>query len=149
MELSFVVGALFSPLDQFTGQELSDLNIAITTGVLFVVCTLWYFSSMLFYKRETLAYEKQVEAFFVEMNTPISMETEHLKERENDSRQYLVLGKLCLIYGGFVMLLNLIPNDWEARIYISLCGVSILVAGIILRNIGTKIKEKISQLKYA
>ena len=143
------ISSLFLPLDPFTGQELSDLNIAITTGVLFVVCTVWYFSSMLFYKRETEAYEKQVEKFFVEMDTPINMETEHLKERENDSRQYRVLGKLCLIYGGFVMLLNFIPNKWESRMYISICGILILVTGIILRNIGMKIKEKISKLIYA
>lgn len=140
------INFLFSPLEEFTGQELSDLNIAITTGVLFVACTAWYFSSMLFYKRETKAYEEQVDAFFIEMNTAINMETEHQEELESDRRQYHVLGQLCLIYGGFVMLLNFIPNNWESRIYISICGILIVSIGVILKYIGHKIGKKQDQL---
>ncbi len=144
------ISALFSPQEAFTGQELSDLNIAITTGALFVVCTAWYFASMLFYKWETEGYERQVEAFFVEMNTPLRMEDEHGKTEENDRRQYDVLSKLCLIYGGFVMLLNLIPNSWESRIYISLCGTLILSVGVVLRSIGARIRrKKITSLQYS
>lgn len=137
------ISSLFSPEKVFTGQEFSDLNIAITTGALFVVCTVWYFGSMLFNKQEDKAYAKQVDQFFDEMATPIDMEEEHLEEHESDSRQYAVLGRLCLIYGGFVMLLNAIPNTWESRIYISICGVLILSAGIVLRSIGVKIRKKI------
>ncbi len=71
------------------------------------------------------------------------MEKEHANEHESDSRQYSVLGKLCLVYGGFVMLLNFIPNSWESRIYISICGMLILVSGLILVSIGGKIRKKI------
>lgn len=141
------ISSLFSPQVAFTGQEINDLNIAITTGVLFAVCTIWYFASMLFYKYETKTYEKQVEKFFVEMNTPIDMEKEHEEEHENDSRQYSVLAKLCLIYGGFVMLLNFIPNTWESRIYISLCGLLILSTGLIIRSVGLKIQKKQERIK--
>lgn len=144
------ISSLFSPQMEFTGQELSDLNIAITTGVLFVACTVWYFASMLFYKWETQAYKIQVEAFFVEMNTPIRMEEEHQDEEENDSRQYSVLGRLCLIYGSFVMLLNFIPNDWESRVYISICGLLILAVGLVLRGIGARIrKDSITALELS
>ncbi len=144
------ISSLFSPQTVFTGQELNDLNIAITTGVLFVACTAWYFASMLFYKKGNKTYEAQVDAFFVEMNTPIQMEEEHLNEEENDSRQYIVLGRLCLIYGAFVMLLNLIPNDWQSRIYISICGSLILTVGIVLRAIGIRIRKKmITNLQYS
>lgn len=144
------INDLFSPQVSFTAQELNDLNIAITTGVLFIACTAWYFASMFFYKGETKAYEQQVETFFDEINTPISMEEEHQDEQENDSRQYSVLSQLCLIYGGFVMLLNFIPNSWESRICISLCGMLILSVGIILRSIGYKIKRKaVKHLEYS
>lgn len=139
------ISSLFSPVKAFTGQELDDLNIAITTGVLFVACTTWYFGSILFNRKGDTAYEKQVDQFFVEMATPINMEEEHLEEHESDSRQYLVLGRLCLIYGGFVMLLNIIPNTWESRIYISICGTLILTAGIVMRTIGIRIRKKIKE----
>ncbi|MDX2432582.1 MAG: hypothetical protein QNK35_16705 [Bacteroides sp.] len=137
------ISSLFSPERAFTGQELADLNIAITTGMLFVTCTAWYFGSILFNRGKDISYEKQVDEFFNEMDTPIDMEVEHVGEHESDSRQYSVLGKLCLIYGGFVMLLNFIPNSWESRIYISICGTLILSAGIVLRSIGIRIRKKI------
>ncbi len=144
------ISSLFSPQTAFTGQELNDLNIAITTGVLFAACTAWYFASMLFYKWETKAYETQVEAFFVEMNTPICMEEEHSDEQENDSRQYYVLGQLCLIYGGFVLLLNFIPNSWESRLYISICGLLIFSVGVLLRMIGSRIRKRtLTSIQYA
>ena len=137
------ISSLFSPERVFAGQELQDLNIALTTGVLFVFCTSWFFSSMFFYKREKKEYIKQVDEFFVEMDTPIIMDEEHIGEHESDSRQYGVLGKLCLIYGGFVMLLNFIPNSWEARIYISLCGLLILITGLVLKRKSDIISKKI------
>lgn len=143
------ISSLFSPAIGFTAQEIGDLNIAITTGVLFLVCTGWYFTSILFYRKEAVAYEKQVDAFFIEMNTPIVMEEEHQEEHENDSRQYTVLGRLCLLYGAFVMLLNFIPNTWESRIYISICGMLILLSGFLLKRIGTKLKKKNKELMYA
>jgi Na+/proline symporter len=137
------ISSLFARGIPYTGQELNDLNIAITTGFLFVTCTAWYFSSVLFYRKDSKEYVQQVDSFFAEMKTPIDMEEEHLGEHESDSRQYGVLGRLCLIYGGFVMLLNLIPNTWESRLYISFCGLLILVVGLILLNNGARIKRKI------
>ena len=77
------------------------------------------------------------------MNTPIDMNEEHLEEYENDSKQYLVLGRLCLIYGGFVMMLNFIPNSWESRLYISLVGALILIVGLVLWVMGKRIRSKI------
>jgi len=137
------ISSLFSPERGFTGQELNDLDIALNAGILFTFCTSWFFGSMFFYKRENKAYTKQVDEFFVEMATPINMEKEHVDELESDSRQYSVLGKLCLVYGGFVMLLNFIPNSWESRIYISLCGLLILFTGLVIIRKGVKISKKI------
>ena len=57
------ISGLFSPAQAFTVQELADLNIALTTGVLFVFCTAWYFSTMFFNKREDKAYARQVDMY--------------------------------------------------------------------------------------
>lgn len=144
------ISSQFSPQSSFTAQELSDLNIAITTGILFVACTAWYFSTMFFYNRLDSQYEEQVEAFFDEMNTPISSEEQRLDGYANDYKQYRILGQLCLIYGSFIMLLNLIPNSWEARLYISLCGSLILIVGLFLKAREFKIKKRIkTRLQYS
>lgn len=123
---------LFSPISPFNKQELADMNIAATTAVLFVVCISWFFLTMLFYKKSDRQYNKQVDDFFEEMKTPVNTTIEHGPDYDSDSRQYNVLGILCLIYGGFIMLLLLIPNPVKSRISILFCGLTLLITGSLL-----------------
>jgi Na+/proline symporter len=120
----------------FNDQEISDLNIGFTTAVLFFVCTAWYFGTMLFYRKDKQEYVKQVDDFFVEMNSPIDKELKDADDFDNDARQYVVLGNLCMIYGAFVLSLMLIPNPMQARYCILFCGAIIAGAGLIIRTIG-------------
>ena len=126
----------------FNDQEISDINIGFTTAVLFCVCTAWYFGTMLFYRKDKHEYVKQVDDFFVEMNTPIDKDAKDAEDFDNDARQYTVLGNLCMIYGAFVLALMLIPNPMEARYCIAFCGSVIAGAGLIIRTIGAH-KRKI------
>jgi preprotein translocase subunit SecY len=135
--------ALLSPAVAFSKQEISDLNIGFTSGVLFIICTLWYFGTMLFYKKENLDYVKQVDEFFEEMDTPIDKEMKDAEDFDNDVRQYVVLGNLCFIYGAFVLLLILIPNEMQARLCIAFCGLTIAGAGLIIRAVGAWRKKKL------
>ena len=50
-----------------------------------------------------------------------------------DSRQRELLGKLCLIYGGFIMLMALIPNPIEGRLCFLFCGGVVTITGWCLR----------------
>ncbi|MCE5186355.1 MAG: hypothetical protein LLF76_09545 [Planctomycetaceae bacterium] len=133
---------IFRPEQPFSQQELGDLNIAMTTGVLFAVCILWYFGTMFFYRQRPVEYVKQVDHFFEEMQTPIDMETEHGPTYVNDSRQYNVLGWLCSIYGLFILLLILIPNSLQARLGILFCGVTIGGTGLLLKLIARRLRKK-------
>ena len=135
--------AILSPAVPFNSQEISDLNIGFTTAALFIICTAWYFGTMLFYRRDKKEYVKQVDDFFVEMNSPIDKELKDAEDFDNDARQYTVLGNLCMIYGAFVLLLMLIPNEMLARMCIAFCGLTITGAGLIIRTIGTYKKKKI------
>ena len=138
-----VINALFRPGTPFTGQEFDDLNIALTTGVLTSVCVGWYCLTMVFYRHDGTAYEKQVNEFFTEMTTPVDTDEEHGPTYDSDARQYNVLGTLCLIYGGFVLLLVLVPNPLTGRLMIFAVGGVIAVAGLILRSIAKKILMKV------
>jgi SSS family solute:Na+ symporter len=128
--------AIFSPASPFSAQEIKDLNIGFTTGVLFFICTAWYFGTMLFYRKDKKEYVKQVDDFFTEMNTPIDKELKDAEDFDNDARQYVVLGNLCMIYGAFVLSLLFIPNEMQARLCIVFCGLTIGGAGLIIRAIG-------------
>ncbi len=131
---------LFSPQIPFGTQEITDLNIALTTGTLFVVCVGWYFLTGLFYKSSKSSYVAQVDEFFEEMNTPVNTAVEHGPDYDNDRRQHLVLGNLCLVYGVFILLLLAIPNPPGARIAILSCGLFVAGTGWIIRKAGTSQK---------
>ena len=128
--------------DDLNPREIGDLKIAITTGTIFLVCNLWFFSSMLFYKGSSPAYRKRVDEFFTEMDTPIDRSTEHEPDYEGDSRQYGVLGNLCLVYGLFILLLLAIPNDFHSRILILICGGLVVMIGAVLRVAKNKTATK-------
>ena len=53
----------------------------------------------------------------------------------NDHRQCSVVGWLCIAYGGFVVLLAIIPNPLSGRIAFVLCGGLVLaIGGLLLRQ---------------
>jgi len=133
--------SILSPAIPFSQREIGDLDIATTTAVLFAVCVTWFFGTMLFYKSEDHEYVAQVDRFFHEMNTPIAALPED-GSNETDSRQYRVLGNLCLIYGAFILLLLLIPNPARARLCILFCGSFLVVPGIVLRVLGRRVSNR-------
>jgi Na+/proline symporter len=135
-------GWLFAGAGQFSSQELTDLDTACTTALLMSVCVGWYLLSVLFYRGEDQPYVEQVDRFFDEMHTPIDRAVEHGPEYDNDSRQYGVLGKLCLVYGSVILLLLLIPNPWGSRLGILFCGGIIAGVGLLLVRISNRLRQR-------
>jgi solute:Na+ symporter, SSS family len=137
--------ALFSPAVPFSPRELGDLNIAATTATLFAVCISWFFATKLFYRQTGGEYERQVDQFFAEMKMPIDEAMERGPEYDDDNRQYRVLGNLCLIYGGFALLLLLIPNSAQARLCILFCGLLLAAPGAVMRLRSGRLKSCITE----
>lgn len=127
-----------------TDRELGDLNIALTTGSIFLACNAWFFFSMLFYNRSKQDYRERVDAFFVELNTPIDRAVEHEPDYEGDKRQYSVLSSLCLAYGGATLLLVAVPNETSDRLLILCCGGFVALIGVVLRVIGKRLKPGVT-----
>ncbi len=134
---------LFNPQIPFNARELGDLNIAVTTIILFAVCISTFLFSMLFYKKSPKDYANHIDEFFNEMNTPVDIIQEKVGSVEGDIRQYNVLGNLCIIYGLAVCLLLLIPNPVYARLCILFCGGLILLTGLVLSVIARRIRAKV------
>jgi Na+/proline symporter len=94
--------------------------------------TLWFFATRFFWSSSAAEYRARVEAFFVQMRTPIDFKKEI--GEESDSQQGIVLGMLCLYYGGFISLLALIPNPLIGRLGFLFCGGVVLTIGLALRR---------------
>lgn len=136
---------LLRPVVPFSDLESGDLKIAVTTVVLFIVTIGWFYFTKLFYSDSNLPYKMQVNKFFEEINRPVDRMAEHGDDRESDVRQYDTMGKLCLVYGLFVILLLLIPNTWNARFGILFCGGTILLAGLILKGYAYRGRKRIKE----
>lgn len=113
-------------------QEVADLRLAITTLVMLVVTIGWYFGCRLFSHLRPQAEVDRVDAFFEEMATPIDMAAEHAHSFETDQRQYKTISGACLLYGGFISLLALLPNTGLGRIGFLFCGGLVLLVGLAL-----------------
>jgi len=111
----------------------SYLKIAITTGVVAAVSMGWFFLTMLFYRKDKKPYVDQAGEFFTDMATPVQANELELGQHDNESRQYNALGNLCLVYGDFILLLMLIPNERAGRLIILCCGAIITGIGWILK----------------
>ncbi len=123
-------------------REIGDLKIAITTGVVAAVSTLWFFLTMLFYRKDEHPYVDEVEIFFQDMNTPIQPDERQLGGHSNEARQYTVLGNLCLGYGIFILLLILVPNPMSGRLIIFCCGAVIAGIGLFLKQRAKRVNPK-------
>jgi len=80
-----------------------------------------------------------VEKFLARLDTPIDFAAEEGAGAGNDARQSTAVGWLCLAYGGFVILLALIPNPLTGRIAFLGCGGLVASIGLLLlRSYRTK-----------
>ncbi len=126
-------------------REIGDLKITITTGVVSVISVGWFFMTMLFYRKDEKPYVDQVDDFFKDMRTPIQVDEHELGVYENEARQSNVLGNLSLVYGGFITLLVLIPeNNLQGRLIIFCCGGVIVAIGMILKYFSKRSRKKAS-----
>ena len=80
------------------------------------------------------------------MATPVQDEENELADHSNETRQYNVLGNLCLAYGTFVLLLTLIPNEPRGRLIIFCCGALVTGIGLFLKALGKLSKAVLGTL---
>lgn len=128
----------FGATEPLNATELGHLNIAITTGAIFLVCLLWFLGTIPFYGRSSERYKQRVESFFTQMHTPIDPVAEGVPGWEEDRRHYHVMGILCLLYGGFILLMALLPNPLWGRLCFVFCGGLIGGLGLMLYLIGRR-----------
>jgi hypothetical protein len=126
---AFVRDVLGNPARPLTGAEQADLLLAVTALGTAMVSFACFFGSSFFYAKAAPADHARIETFFVKLRTPLKpKEDAHM----SDEPVYRLLGRLCLIYGAFILLLMLIPNRVGGRLCFLFVGSTVGLAGAVL-----------------
>ncbi len=124
-----VMGWSDAPL---TPREVSDWGLLSGVLINAVVCSVWFLGCCLFHRTRKQEEIMRVDEFFQQMRTPVDFHKEVGLGAANDAQQYRALGIMCLIYGGFILLLVLIPNPWHGRLWMMFCSAALLAVGGLL-----------------
>ena len=125
--LETVAGWTARPL---TPREQDDWVLLLGVLLNVFVCSAWFLATCVFAKARSAQETERVEKFFASMNTPVDFDKE--EGTGNDAQQCRTLGVMCLTYGGFLLLLVLIPNPLIGRLGIFACAASIFGVGGLL-----------------
>ncbi len=114
-------------------EELTEFTVIATVGSMLVMCVGWFFFTTLFYDRSPADYRATVDEFFARLKTPLP-DDPAAAVKENHGFVGAV-GRLCFIYGGFLMLLVVIPNSPLGRFcYLACGGVILLIGALMVRS---------------
>jgi solute:Na+ symporter, SSS family len=111
-------------------REVIDSQFIFVGVITFGVSTLWFLSTMFFYRGTRESDRQRVEALFVDFARPIDRVAEG--DRDQDSIQYQIIGYLCMILGGFLLACMLIPNPLRGRMAFLFIGGTLSSLGFLL-----------------
>jgi Na+/proline symporter len=118
-------------------REASDWAQASGIILNIIVGSVWFVLTPLFARTRSSEEIARVDRFFEEMRTPVDFEREE-KSTGSDHIQSQTMGLLCLIYGGFITLLALIPNPLVGRASFLFCGLIMFTIGGVLHRSGKR-----------
>jgi len=120
-------------------EEVTQTFLIATAFGVIAVSMVWFFFTSLFYEKSSPEYQANVERFFSEQKRPIEDLTE--EQVKENHKVVGAIGGLCMIFGGFVMLLMLVPNDGLKRLAFLFSGGCIFGVGWLLRRISKRHQE--------
>ncbi len=128
---SWLVDILGRPGTALNGEERADLLLIVTTFGTAVVGISTFFLSSLAYRKAPVQERQRVDQLFQKLDTPLDRSG---GSALSDEPVYRLLGALCLVFGGFVLLLTLIPNPPLGRLMFAFIGLAIGGTGWILHR---------------
>lgn len=135
---------LFPALGEpFKPEERVIYPIFATVAAVLGISSAWFFFTSLFYDRTTAEFKESVNEFFRRQREPVPAPVgDRLKE---DYKMALSVGRLCLIYGLFVLLLALVPNSMSGRACFLFCGGVMAGVGLIVGAIYSRKDRALSR----
>ncbi|MGC9404294.1 sodium:solute symporter family transporter [Vibrio genomosp. F10 str. 9ZC157] len=126
------IESLFGLEQELTGREWNDLKVGLSLAAHVLFTGGYFMLTTRFYKGLSPEREKEVEQLFINWNTPVISEGE--EQRDLDTKQRSMLGKLISTAGFGILAMALIPNEPTGRLLFLLCGSIVLTVGILLIN---------------
>ena len=123
----------------FKPEEMTQYYLIATVAGVSIVCISWFFFTSLFYKSSPAAYKESVEEFFTRLKTPIEALT--AEQSQENHRIVGSIGKLCMVFGSFVLMMMAVPNPLMKRFGFLFCGGLIFVVGTLLARVAKKHSE--------
>lgn len=111
-------------------EEATQFALFATVFVVGGISITWFFLTSIFYDRSPESYKRSVDEFFHRLNTPVEAKTG--EEAREDQAVAGSIGKLLLIYGGFVASLVWIPNAPVGRMTFLAIGGVMVAFGLLL-----------------
>ena len=124
----------------FKPEEVTQYYLFATVAGVSIVCIGWFFFTSLFYESSSPEYKARVDEFFQRLETPI----EGLTEEQVKENHKVVgsIGTLCMIFGVFVLLLLLVPNEGVKRLGFLFSGGTVFGVGWLLRRVAKRHQER-------
>jgi Na+/proline symporter len=114
-------------------EEATQTFLIATAFGVILVSMAWFFFTSLFYESSSAEYKTGLEQFFADQKRPIeNLTVEQVKENHKVVGS---IGTLCMIFGAFVLLLFLVPNEGFKRFAFVFCGGCIFGVGSLLRRV--------------
>jgi Na+/proline symporter len=124
------------PEQALSGAEKADLLLVVTALGTLLVTSVVFFGSALFFGRPAAAADRErAGRFFTNLNTPLRPQED---AGASDEPVYRMLGMLCQVYGGFILLLMFIPNGIVGRLCFLFVGGVMGGAGVVLSVIANR-----------
>jgi Na+/proline symporter len=123
-------GALAGFHGPFTVEEANCYKIFAPVAAITLAGVSWFFFTSLFYESSSAEYKASVDEFFARLRAPVQ------KAPGEATREDLSIassiGRLCLIYGTFILVLVAIPNPVRGRLCFLFCGGAMVAVGVFL-----------------
>lgn len=130
------VMSFFGVTGPLSVREQTDFLLFATIFANTVACSAWYAASALLWRRAPASDRARIATLFANLATPIEPRLEQIADY--DAVLYSLIGRLCLVYGGFVLLLLLIPNPPIGRLCFLFCALLIAGTGAVLHAISRR-----------
>jgi SSS family solute:Na+ symporter len=124
----------------YTFEETRQFGVISTAFLVGGVCVAWFFFTSLFYEKTSPEHKANVNDLFDRMATPLP---DHRGPEHEENHGFAIsIGRMCMLYGGFITLLSLIPNSLQGRLCYIACGGVMLGLGLWLNRFYRR-KQKI------
>lgn len=106
-------------------REATDALLVATVAGNIIFAGGWFFFTHLFYRRSSSEHQARINELSARLQTPVTS----AEDQSSEEVIYRLLGRLCLVFGTFILLLTVIPNRPEGRLCFIFCGGVIFTMG--------------------